>query len=377
MVNNGSPSIVSTVIQYGFGILMVLLAFGAVESGLWRPALLFVLTALLLIPPVWARLMGGRPDRVPGAIRWVCVIVLSFVAVLATGVDGTRQEERAQQAGAQARQAEYDAVRDSLHSIVSTAMAEGNYGAAIQTAGPWADVMDDSLAALHEAAKSAQATERAAAREAALLEEVRGLPGSDTDGNLRIYTELATLAPDNERYAASVERYKAAKDREAAEERERAEAEARRATLVAKWSYRTDTDDMTGRTARYATIRSENTVNFSFPYQGAQRATLAIRTHPSYGRDVLFQIEKGQILCTSYTRCRVRVRFGDGQPQTWGANEAADGSSTTIFLQDYDTFVARMRRSGVVRIQPEIFQEGAPVFEFQAGGFDFDRHRGR
>lgn len=38
--------------------------------------------------------------------------------------------------------------------------------------------------------------------------------------------------------------------------------------LAAKWSYYTKPDAMTGKMARYASISSENSVDFDFPYQG-------------------------------------------------------------------------------------------------------------
>jgi hypothetical protein len=66
-----------------------------------------------------------------------------------------------------------------------------------------------------------------------------------------------------------------------------------------KWSYATSVDPMTGRDSASASIDSENTVSFDFPYQGAQRATLTIRNHPSHGRDVFLSIERGQFPCPS------------------------------------------------------------------------------
>jgi hypothetical protein len=75
--------------------------------------------------------------------------------------------------------------------------------------------------------------------------------------------------------------------RRADEERGRNEAEAaERRADAAKWSYYSTTDPMASRPSRTASIQSENTVNFDFPYQGPQHAILTLRNHPSYGRDV-------------------------------------------------------------------------------------------
>lgn len=149
---------------------------------------------------------------------------------------------------------------------------------------------------------------------------------------------------------------------------------AAKATDAAKWSYSSATDQMTGKTSRTARIQSENTVNFDFPYQGAQLATLVIRNHPSYGRDAILRIEQGQILCPSYDDCTVKIRFDDGQAESWTAAGAADHSTTAVFIRSNDRFLQRMRSANVVRIQIPVYQEGNPTFEFRVGGYDHDRY---
>jgi hypothetical protein len=147
------------------------------------------------------------------------------------------------------------------------------------------------------------------------------------------------------------------------------------ATILAeKWTYNATTDPMTSRTSRTATIASENSVEFDFPYQGEQHARLIVRNDPSYGRDVMLQIERGQILCPSYQDCSVRVRFDEGAAERWTAAGADDGSSTVIFFRSHSRFVQRMRAAKVVRVQIPVYQEGQPTFEFQVGGFDHARY---
>ena len=152
-----------------------------------------------------------------------------------------------------------------------------------------------------------------------------------------------------------------------------AEADARR--LADKWTYDCSTDPMTSRNARYANIASENLVNFDVPYDGPQRATLQLRDHPTYGRDVIFSIERGQLLCRSWQDCVIRVRFDELPAEEWNAIGPQDGSSTSIFLRSEDLFVARLRKAKRVRVQLNVYQEGAPTFEFLVGGFSPSRHR--
>jgi hypothetical protein len=143
-----------------------------------------------------------------------------------------------------------------------------------------------------------------------------------------------------------------------------------------KWSYRTDTDAMTSKESRYASIQSENTVDFDFPYSGPQHATLILREHPSYGRDILFTIEQGQFICPSYDGCNVSVRFDDNATQAWSASPPSDHSTTTLFLANYSSFVRKLRSAKAVRIQAGVYQEGQPVFEFDVSGYDHKRFTG-
>jgi hypothetical protein len=166
----------------------------------------------------------------------------------------------------------------------------------------------------------------------------------------------------------------------AAEEAERvraaeAAAAAESQRLANKWTYRVDEDPMTSRKSRYATIESENTVTFDFPYQGAQHGRLMLRDHPTYGHDVIFSIERGQILCHSYDDCQVRVRFDEGNPERWNAAGPSDNSTTSVFIRSHSRFVQKLRAAKVVRLQIPVYQQGEPMFEFQVGGFDYARYR--
>lgn len=160
---------------------------------------------------------------------------------------------------------------------------------------------------------------------------------------------------------------------EEARMQEQAEAAAERAD-AAKWSYSSPTDPMASRPSRNAAIESENTVEFAFPYEGPQHATLLLRNHPSYGRDVIVYIREGQILCSSFDECSIRVRFDDGPAERWTGVGPADNSSTAVFIRNYPRFLQRMRNAKVVRIQIPVYQQGEPVFEFRVGGFDNDRY---
>lgn len=142
-----------------------------------------------------------------------------------------------------------------------------------------------------------------------------------------------------------------------------------------QWSYLQGADPMDKGMIYQAWVSSSNTVSFDFPYSGEQNAKLTLRTHPRYGKDLIFSIEKGQILCPSYEDCIVLVRFDDEQAVKYNAVGADDNSSETIFLRNYGSFVGKMRKAKRVRIAANIFHEGAPVFEFDVSDFDQNKYK--
>lgn len=67
-----------------------------------------------------------------------------------------------------------------------------------------------------------------------------------------------------------------------------------------KWSYSETADEMRNSTSYFASIKSENTVDFDFPYAGSQPMQIQFRKSPAFGKDVIFAIERGQIVCDVY-----------------------------------------------------------------------------
>ncbi|WP_156401542.1 hypothetical protein [Duganella sp. Root1480D1] len=142
-----------------------------------------------------------------------------------------------------------------------------------------------------------------------------------------------------------------------------------------QWDYTASEDKMSGGTTYFASVKSTNTVNFDSPYRGEQHATLDLRIDPKYGKDMIFSIERGQLLCRSYQACSVLVRFDNGKPTKYSANGPSDHSSKTLFISNYDQFLNSMKKAKIVRISPEVYQNGNPVFEFDVSGFSQDKFR--
>ncbi|MCP4501162.1 MAG: hypothetical protein GY822_14480 [Deltaproteobacteria bacterium] len=134
------------------------------------------------------------------------------------------------------------------------------------------------------------------------------------------------------------------------------------------WNYSDSADGMAKGKVKHAFVKSLNTVSFDFPYSGLQRGQLMLRKHPRHGKDVIFSIEKGQILCPSYKDCLLTIRFDDKKSGRFSAVGSSDNSSTTVFIRNYKRFLAKAKRAKTARIEVPFYREGNQVFEFDVSG---------
>ncbi|PTS71929.1 hypothetical protein DBR33_00720 [Stenotrophomonas sp. HMWF022] len=153
----------------------------------------------------------------------------------------------------------------------------------------------------------------------------------------------------------------------------RLQEEARKANLGKQWHYLSSNDPMTSKASLGAVVLSSNTHEFAPPYSKPQNATLTLRKHPQHGSDVILGIERGQLLCTSYSGCEVLVRFGESEAKTYKAYGPDDNSSQSLFIQGYADFLRRMQAVDTVRVQAGVYQEGLPTWEFDVSGFNPDK----
>lgn len=134
------------------------------------------------------------------------------------------------------------------------------------------------------------------------------------------------------------------------------------------WDYTSYHDDLTSGVIDVATVKSDNTVNFSFPYQGEQRASLIIRTHPRFGNDVILHINKGQFLARNHS-CIVNMRFDNSEIKSYAARTPNDYSHNSIFIVDYKEFIKKMMQSKSLKIEALFYHQGAQVFTFNVSNY--------
>jgi hypothetical protein len=138
-----------------------------------------------------------------------------------------------------------------------------------------------------------------------------------------------------------------------------------------KWVYSEKSDRMGRGPVFSAAIKSTNSLSLGFPYSGEQYGTLLLREHPKYGKDVILQIEKGQLLDSRY-HSKVIVRFDNDKALSFSSSGPDDSSTESLFLRGaFTVFKNRLKTAKVLKLEAPIYQNGNEVFEFNVAGFNW------
>lgn len=133
------------------------------------------------------------------------------------------------------------------------------------------------------------------------------------------------------------------------------------------WVYDSSKDEMRNQETKLACIDANDSLYFSFPYDGGVTATLCLRKSPKFGNDVYLQITKGQFIC-GYGGCTINVKFSDSALQKFSAGEASDNSTNIIFIQNFNRFVSQLKKSKKTILEAEFYQEGVHQITFNTEG---------
>lgn len=139
-----------------------------------------------------------------------------------------------------------------------------------------------------------------------------------------------------------------------------------------EWNMGNNIDSVSGKESKVAIMDSTNQVEMDFPYNGGSIGSIIIRKHPRFGKDVIFKVSKGQLLCDISDGCSVQVRFDDKPARQVHANEPSDHSSDTLFLSGYDRLVKEIKSSKKMIVEANFFQNGLRTYEFSIEGLQWD-----
>jgi hypothetical protein len=146
------------------------------------------------------------------------------------------------------------------------------------------------------------------------------------------------------------------------------------------WAYSSKSDEMSGKVTYFADTQSAEHVDFNFPYQGDQTATLALRNNADGSTDVLFFMQKGQIVCDEVENCRVTIKLDDAQPEYYPVSFPNDGSRDAIFFDQTPTDLRQealtpqnLKKHKMLRVKVTFYQEGDHIFTFDLSRLDLSK----
>ncbi len=140
--------------------------------------------------------------------------------------------------------------------------------------------------------------------------------------------------------------------------------------VVDNWQYQIDEDKMRGVKKLFAMIESTNTLQLGFPYNDSKMAIMIRKNNKE--TDVLISV-KGQIVCHSYSeRCYLDVKADDNKIVKYDFNEAAHGTSKTVFIEKEKEFIKMLKNSKKLIIEVPLFNHGRAQYDFDVSGLKWE-----
>lgn len=382
-------------LNWVFGVLFLLSGLVMTTNSL-IVALLLIVISLMLLPPIRKFIYQKTQKELPIKLK-ASIITILFISVLIMSSKHQNEQitiEKQKQAQLETQKklerqekviSDFKNNKEAIINSLKLKLENKQYEEVINESKKYFIVKDkelnniaqkakDELLALNEAKKIELAKAQKEEQTNKLLNQLSTLKENNYKENTEIYKKLTHLYPNNEEYKTKLaffdKKYRANLREEQAKAQK--EKEDRRLTqLGLKWQYDTNKDKMGRGDIKYALVGSLNTLNFAFPYQGEQRATLQLRKHPKHGKDVILSIKKGQFLCNNYNGCKVAVKFDNNKVKNYSAIGASDHDSTVLFIKNYKSFVLKAKKSKKIYIEAEFFREGSRVLEFNTEGLKF------
>ncbi len=134
--------------------------------------------------------------------------------------------------------------------------------------------------------------------------------------------------------------------------------------LAASWKPSTRKDSLTDAKVLMHEAVSDNAFSFAFPYGGSTRARLLIRQNGEEQKDVIFSIERGQLM-HDVRDGEIRIRFDDSETETFYTSQSASHDSHIAFIGDAQRFIDRANNANRVRIEFTAFRNGTHVADFR------------
>jgi hypothetical protein len=122
----------------------------------------------------------------------------------------------------------------------------------------------------------------------------------------------------------------------------------------------------------FLTTRSINSLNLNFPYNGKNYGEITLRNSKQYEIEILFSIDKGQILCDVYV-CRGKIKFDSSPSIKFIGEKSSDRSSNVLFIRKDEQLIELLKSSKKVLIEIPLYRDGNQILEFNVEGLNLER----
>ncbi|MCK4087569.1 hypothetical protein HCY58_10970 [Acinetobacter radioresistens] len=136
-----------------------------------------------------------------------------------------------------------------------------------------------------------------------------------------------------------------------------------------KWNVQSYHDEMRETTSKWLYLRSENSANFGFPYEGENHLTLYVLDSKTKNPTILLEIDNGQYHC-DLDRCYATVKFGKNPVQYLTFYKVDNNDKLLRFTENTKAFLNNIRNMNSIIIELPFFQEGDVQFKFDTKNFN-------
>ncbi|MCL2027401.1 MAG: hypothetical protein FWG79_02825 [Bacteroidales bacterium] len=146
--------------------------------------------------------------------------------------------------------------------------------------------------------------------------------------------------------------------------------EATQSKTKSGWKYSEEIDQMDNSKKKFASLISDNSIKFDFPY-GNSDFTLLLRSTKG-GTDVILACSDCQFIAGFSGEKTYRVKFDDEAPINISASYSSSGSSDIVFLGNTARFISKLKNSSKIIIEPEFYDTGLKQITFSTSGLNWD-----
>lgn len=136
------------------------------------------------------------------------------------------------------------------------------------------------------------------------------------------------------------------------------------------WRYSEDVDEMDNTKRTLASLVSDNSIKFDFPY-GNSDFKLNIREWKGK-TDIYLTCTKCQFIAGVMGEKTYRMKFDDEAPIDVSASHSTSGSHDVVFLGSESRIISKLKTAEKVIIEPEFFDVGFKRVTFSTKGFKWE-----